>query len=75
MVTQQEAANGFGAALKKYSDALLGFGVLGLMVTLIMPMPPVMLDLLLALDPRFDRLAHPRRRLDVAHEDVDDVDP
>ena len=50
MATQTDAAEGFGGALRKYSDALLGFGVLGLMITLIMPMPPAMLDLLLALN-------------------------
>jgi len=41
---------GFTGLLRKYSDAMLGVGVLGLMVTLIMPMPPLMLDLLLALN-------------------------
>ena len=48
--TQTVSGDGFGSVLRKYSDGLLGVGVLGLMVTLIMPMPPLMLDLLLALN-------------------------
>jgi flagellar biosynthesis protein FlhA len=39
-----------GAAIKRYSDWLLGLGVLGLLVTLISPIPPVVLDLLLAIN-------------------------
>src|SRR5688572_15026011 len=37
-----------GALLKRYSDWVLGVGVLGLMLTLIAPMPAPLLDLLLA---------------------------
>ena len=39
-----------GGALKKYADWLMALGVIGLMVTLITPMPPWILDLLLALN-------------------------
>ncbi len=37
-----------GAALKRYSDLFLGLGVIGLLVTLVTPMPAWALDLLLA---------------------------
>ena len=40
--------DGFGRFLQRYSDALLGLGVLGLLVTLVSPMPPVVLDVLIA---------------------------
>jgi len=40
--------DGFGRFLKRYSDALLGLGVLGLLVTLVSPMPPIVLDVLIA---------------------------
>ncbi|MFT5048628.1 MAG: flagellar biosynthesis protein FlhA [Chlamydiales bacterium] len=50
MAPTLETDAGFAAFLRKYSDAMLGVGVLGLMVTLIMPMPPLLLDLMLALN-------------------------
>lgn len=37
-----------GGALKRYSDLFLGLGVIGLLITLVTPMPPWALDLLLA---------------------------
>jgi len=37
-----------GATLRRYADWLMGVGVLGLMVTLLVPMPPSMLDILLS---------------------------
>ncbi|MDA1263448.1 MAG: flagellar biosynthesis protein FlhA [Planctomycetota bacterium] len=37
-----------GGALRRYSDLFLGLGVIGLLVTLVTPMPPWMLDLMLA---------------------------
>ena len=46
--------NGLAAArqdrLKRVTDWLLGFGVLGLLLTLVAPLPPVVLDLLLAVN-------------------------
>ncbi|MBI5365137.1 MAG: flagellar biosynthesis protein FlhA [Planctomycetes bacterium] len=39
-----------GAFLKRYADWILGVGVLGIVVTLITPVPPFVLDLLLALN-------------------------
>jgi flagellar biosynthesis protein FlhA len=36
--------------VKQMTDWLLGFGVLGLLLTLVAPLPPVALDLLLALN-------------------------
>ncbi|MCP3914785.1 MAG: flagellar biosynthesis protein FlhA [bacterium] len=41
---------GFQNMLARYSDWLLGIGVLGLLVTLVTPMPPVVLDLFLAMN-------------------------
>ncbi|MCK6445384.1 MAG: flagellar biosynthesis protein FlhA [Planctomycetes bacterium] len=38
-----------GGFLKRYADWLIAIGVLGLVVTLVTPIPPVLLDLLLAL--------------------------
>jgi flagellar biosynthesis protein FlhA len=38
----------FGGTLRRYSDLLLGLGVIGLLITLVTPMPPWALDLLLA---------------------------
>ncbi len=46
--TRQELAG--GSRVKNLSDWFLGFGVLGLMVTLVAPLPPIVLDLLLALN-------------------------
>ncbi len=37
-----------GAFLRRYSDWIVGLGVLGLMITLIIPIAPAMLDILLA---------------------------
>jgi len=42
--------------LVKYSDWIMGVGVLGLMVTLITPVPPGVLDVLLALNITFSML-------------------
>ena len=46
--------NGLAAArqdrLKRVTDWLLGFGVLGLLLTLVAPLPPIVLDLLLAVN-------------------------
>ena len=39
-----------GAFLKRYADWIMGLGVLGLVVTLITPVSPVVLDLLLAVN-------------------------
>lgn len=39
-----------GALIARYADWVLGLGVLGLMVTLITPLPPAALDILLALN-------------------------
>ncbi|MEC8494619.1 MAG: flagellar biosynthesis protein FlhA, partial [Planctomycetota bacterium] len=47
-------SNGLATArqdrLKRASDWLLGFGVLGLLLTLVAPLPPIVLDLLLAVN-------------------------
>ena len=40
----------FGALLGRYSDWVMGLGVLGLMLTLLMPLPPAALDVLLAVN-------------------------
>jgi flagellar biosynthesis protein FlhA len=45
---QMDAAERFGSNLKRYSDWLLGLGLLGLLATLLSPLPPLVLDLLLA---------------------------
>ena len=44
----QGGLNSAGGFLKRYADALMGIGVLGLLVTLITPISPAALDLLLA---------------------------
>jgi flagellar biosynthesis protein FlhA len=52
-VATQGTAGGvqrFGAFLARYADWLMGLGVLGLMVTLLTPMPPYALDVLLAVN-------------------------
>ena len=46
--TPLAGAQRFGDWLRQYSDWVMGIGVLGLMVTLITPLSPVMLDTLLA---------------------------
>jgi len=44
----QTNGEGMGRFLKRYSDWIVGIGVLGLMVTLIVPIAPGVLDILLA---------------------------
>ena len=44
---QTDATERFGSNLKRYSDWLLGLGLLGLLATLLSPLPPIALDLLL----------------------------
>lgn len=46
-VTPLRGAEGFGSFLRRYADWLVGVGVLGLMVTLVTPVPPGVLDLML----------------------------
>ena len=41
---------GAGAFMSKYADWILGIGVLGLMVTLLTPMPPAALDVMLSIN-------------------------
>lgn len=48
MAIQGTSAEQFGGFLKKWSDWMLGFGVLALMMTLLTPLPPALLDVLLA---------------------------
>ncbi len=50
MSTATETNTGIGGLLSRYGDWILGAGVLGLMVTLITPLPGPALDLLLALN-------------------------
>jgi len=40
----------FGRFLSRWADWVMGLGVLGLMVTLLVPLPPLLLDLLLAMN-------------------------
>jgi flagellar biosynthesis protein FlhA len=47
---QSNPTQDFGAWLRKYADAILAVGVLGLVLTLIAPLPPAMLDVLLAVN-------------------------
>ncbi len=42
------AGSGFAAAIAKHADLVMGFGVLGLLMTLITPLSPIALDTLLA---------------------------
>ena len=44
----QQGVQRIGETLARYSDWLMGLGVLGLMVTLLTPLPPGVLDVLLA---------------------------
>jgi flagellar biosynthesis protein FlhA len=46
--TRIEGAQGVGRWLMRHADWVLGLGVLGLMITLILPLPPNLLDVLLA---------------------------
>ncbi|MDF1838196.1 MAG: flagellar biosynthesis protein FlhA, partial [Planctomycetota bacterium] len=50
MSTAIDTKKGFGGLLSRYGDWILGAGVLGLMITLITPLPGPALDLLLALN-------------------------
>ncbi|MBK7878542.1 MAG: flagellar biosynthesis protein FlhA [Planctomycetes bacterium] len=47
---EMETTVAAGAFLKRYADWIMGLGVLGLVVTLITPVSPVILDLLLAVN-------------------------
>lgn len=48
MTIKTDNVDRIGGWLSKYSDWLMGMGVIGLMVTLLTPLPPGMLDILLA---------------------------
>ena len=48
MEVQDSNIQRVGEFLQKYSDWIVGVGVLGLMVTLIIPVSPTVLDILLA---------------------------
>lgn len=53
MANLQSASSGAGATydrVKRATDWMLGFGVLGLLLTLVAPLPPIALDLLLAVN-------------------------
>jgi flagellar biosynthesis protein FlhA len=45
-----DRAQAAGAFLKRYADWIMGVGVLGLVVTLVSPIPPLVLDVLLAVN-------------------------
>ncbi|MBM3992218.1 MAG: flagellar biosynthesis protein FlhA [Planctomycetes bacterium] len=45
-----EQARGTAAFLKRYADWIMGLGVLGVVLTLVSPIPPAMLDILLAIN-------------------------
>jgi len=47
-IESKSPLNAAGGFLRRYADALMGIGVLGLLVTLITPISPAALDLLLA---------------------------
>jgi flagellar biosynthesis protein FlhA len=47
-VVSSSAVERFGRLLTRWADWAMGLGVLGLMVTLIVPLPPLVLDLFLA---------------------------
>jgi flagellar biosynthesis protein FlhA len=49
-VSSLAAARDVGSFLKRYADWVMGLGVLGLVMTLVAPLPPVLLDALLALN-------------------------
>ncbi len=51
-----ERAEGIGRWLARYADWALGLGVLGLMITLIVPLPTALLDVLLAANVTFSLL-------------------
>ena len=48
--TLPAAPKSAGSFIQRYADWLLGFGVLGLLLTLVTPLPPWVLDLLLAVN-------------------------
>ncbi len=48
--TTVSSAQNAGLFLKRYADWFMGLGVLGLIVTLVSPIPPAVLDVLLALN-------------------------
>jgi flagellar biosynthesis protein FlhA len=48
--TSNEQARGTAAFLKRYADWIIGMGVLGVIVTLVSPIPPALLDILLAVN-------------------------
>jgi len=48
--TNGHPAQEAGAWLRKYADAILAVGVLGLVLTLVTPLPPAVLDVLLAVN-------------------------
>jgi flagellar biosynthesis protein FlhA len=48
--TSIEQARGTAAFLKRYADWIIGMGVLGVIVTLVSPIPPALLDILLAVN-------------------------
>ncbi|MFM7297629.1 MAG: FHIPEP family type III secretion protein, partial [Planctomycetota bacterium] len=45
-----EQARGTAAFLKRYADWIMGLGVLGVVLTLVSPIPPALLDILLAIN-------------------------
>ena len=57
-----EQARGTAAFLKRYADWIMGLGVLGVVLTLVSPIPPAMLDILLAITWKtYSLLATPSR--------------
>src|SRR5262245_49714504 len=50
---QTQAIAEAGGFLRRYADWLIAIGVLGLIVTLVTPIPPLLLDLLLAVSITF----------------------
>jgi len=55
-VPSANAIGSFGERLIRHADWLMGLGVLGLMVTLIIPVPPMVLDVLLTINIAFSLL-------------------
>ena len=45
-VSMKASADRMGGWLTRYSDWIMGVGVIGLMITLLMPLPPAFLDVL-----------------------------
>ena len=50
MTPDQSSIQRIGNLLTRYSDWVMGLGVIGLMITLLVPLPPEFLDILLALN-------------------------